>query len=465
MTDTFSPAQTQWLDNVTMKSFTTGYGITPDSQLGAGALRREFLEDTVTMLTYTNDDLTLFRELAKRKADSPVVQYPRYLEHGQVGHANFTPEIGIANISDPRVRQKLLRMKYLSATKQISLPAQISNNVTDPLALLTDDAIIQIASSIEWASFYGDSNLTDQADEGGGIEFDGLVNLIDASNVIDNRGESLSEVTLNHAATVIGKGFGKATDAFMPIGVLADFTNQKISSQRQIMSDNAGNMAAGFGITSVYTSRGQVQLHGSTIMENGNILNTEAPILATAPSRPTATATVGGTTGKFTASDIATGLSYMITTSSDDATSSPSDVVSATLTAATQAVTLAININPMFQQRPQFVSVYRKGLETGMYYLIARVPASEAVSNVVTIVDNNDTIPETADVFVGQLDPNVISLYEFLPMTRIVMGQVSSALTFSIYWYGALALFAPRKWVRIKNVKYVATSNVLPVQE
>jgi hypothetical protein len=72
----------------------------------------------------------------------------------------------------------------------------------------------------------------------------------------------------------------------------------------------------------------------------------------------------------------------------------------------------------------------------------------------------NDEIPETADVFVGELTPSVVHLFELLPMMRLPLAQVNASVTFAVLWYGALALRAPKKWARIKNVKYIATGNV-----
>jgi hypothetical protein len=80
---------------------------------------------------------------------------------------------------------------------------------------------------------------------------------------------------------------------------------------------------------------------------------------------------------------------------------------------------------------------------------------SKATNNVVVFTDKNLSIPETTDVFLGELNPQVISLLELLPMMRLPLAQMNATQTFTVLWYGALALYAPKKWVRIKNVKYI----------
>lgn len=453
----FTPEQEEAL-----KSFTTGYGITPDTQVNAGALRREMLDDQITMLTWAENDLIFYREISRKPATSTVAKYTQYLSHGKVGHSRFTNEIGVAPISDPSVRQKTVNMKFISDTKNISLASGLVSNIQDPYQILTEDAIAVIAKTIEWASFYGDASLSDNPDQNSGIEFDGLTKLIDKENVIDAHGKSLTQEMLNLAATVVAKGYGTATDAFMPIGVQADFVNQQLASQRQLMSDNKGNVTAGFNINQFQSSRGIIKLNGSTVMELEQILNETAPVMPNAPVAPTVTVSVKtGKGGTFTAEDIAFGgEEYKVTVSSDDAESKASDVATAVVANPTDGVELKISINALYGQAPKFVSIYRKGHNTNLFYLIARVPAFKAENGVITFLDTNEEQPETADVFVGEMTPTVLHLYELLPMMRLPLAQVNASLTFAVLWYGALALRAPKKWVRIKNVKYIATTNL-----
>ena len=153
-----SPAQDKVADKLqdelfekVSKSYQTGYGITPDTQVDAGALRREILDDQITMLTWTNDDLIFYREITKRPAQSTVVKYDVYLRHGNVGHSRFVREIGVAPVSDPNIRQKTVSMKYVSDTKNMSIASGLVNNIADPAQILTEDAIAVVAKTIEWA--------------------------------------------------------------------------------------------------------------------------------------------------------------------------------------------------------------------------------------------------------------------------------------------------------------------------
>lgn len=447
-----------------IKGFTTGYGITPDTQVDAGALRREFLDDQISMLTWSEGDLSFYKDITKRPASSTVAKYDVYLAHGKVGHTRFVREIGVAPISDPNIRQKTVNMKFVSDTKNISIAAGLVNNIQDPLQILTDDAISVVAKTIEWASFYGDSDLSEDTEQGSGLEFDGLAKLIDDNNVLDAKGESLTEALLNQASVLVGKGYGTATDAYMPIGVQADFVNQQLDKQVQVVRDNGQNVTMGFNVQGFNSARGFIKLHGSTVMELEQILDPYAVTSPNAPQKATVVGTAEAGAGTFRDEDIASPLEYQVVVVSDDAESAPSDVVTVAVDDKTKQVKLDITINNMYQARPQYVAIYRKGLTTGLFYQIARVPASKAQMGVITFVDTNAQIPETADVFVGEMTPQVLHLFELLPMMRLPLAQVNASVTFAVLWYGALALRAPKKWARIKNVKYIPAGNVLNVR-
>lgn len=447
------------LKELVSKSFTTGTGITPDTQHDAAALRRELLDDQVKMLAFTNGDFTIYPLINKQQVNSTVAKYAVFNQHGRTGHSRFVREVGVASINDPNIRQKTVQMKFLSDTKQQSLAAGLVNNIADPMTILTEDAISVIAKSIEWAIFYGDASLAAEADNQAGIEFDGLTKLIDeATNVIDLAGARLDEATLNKAAVIVGKGYGRATDAFMPIGVQADFTNNLLDRQRVIQPSQAGGFSTGFSINQFLSTRGAINLHGSTIMENDNILvdRIPEPNAPQAPASVTATVKTGDK-GKFRpGKDTTIPLEYKVVVHSDDAESLASDAVTAAVKNDTDSVAIAVKLQSLYQAKPQFISIYRKGNETGHFFLVARVPLSKADENgVITFVDRNQVIPETTDVFIGELTPQVISLLELLPMMKLPLAQMNATTTFTVLWYGALALYAPKKWVRIKNVQYI----------
>src|SRR5206468_1634397 len=87
------------IDEIISKSFTTGYGITPDTQQNAAALRREFLEDEVKMLAFSSNDFTIYPMINKQQVNATVVKYAVFNQHGRTGHSRFVREVGVATIN------------------------------------------------------------------------------------------------------------------------------------------------------------------------------------------------------------------------------------------------------------------------------------------------------------------------------------------------------------------------------
>lgn len=457
-------------------TMTAGYGISPDTQTDAGALKVESLDPQIKNLTYGTNDFTLYPALVSKalvQAKSTVEKYIQYVEHGRVGHSMFSPEVGISDLNAPKIRQKTVNMKYITDTRQQSFASMVAATVANPEEIQERDSVVAIGKTIEWAIFYGDADLTSQG-EGQGLEFDGLSKLIDPNNKLDLRGTTLTPEVINQAAVIVKMAFGTPTDAYMPVGALADFSNQFLGAQRIVMPTKDG-MTAGTNVNNFISAGGTINLHGSTVMDIDNILNEGADVNTAAPAQVTVTAAVNTNKGGNWLSDltdantldnagkpivIRTGdigveQSYKVVAVGRHGDSIPSEAVTATPANATDGITLTIAIAAMQAEIPDYVAVYRQGPRSGRYYLIGRVPVSQLDDNgQLTFTDVDARIPETADVFLGQLDPQVISLYQFIPMSRVNLAVTTSATSFMLMWSGALALFNPKRWVQISNVRY-----------
>lgn len=455
------------------KSFVAGTGITPDTQPDAAALRTESLDNDVKIVTWGPRNFTLFADVARQPINQTVAKYVVYYNHGRVGHTLFQPEIGLGRVDNPNLKQKTVTMKFLAAPAQTSMVMQRANVIEDPIRIQEMGALNRLGKTIEWAMFYGDSDLSD-GEAQSGYEFDGLTKLIDSENIIDQRGGALTPSLLNKAATYVAvHGFGIPNAAYMPTGVKADFVNNYLGAQRVI--DHEGSvMTAGFDIDQFRSVRGKIALRDSAIMDIDNALDESNDVEDNAPLTPNVTAAVAtGQNGNFVAEDVkdsngnvvvpaevGKALSYKVV-AVGDADSAPSDAVTATPANATDGVTLTIALSPLAKKAPKYVAIYRASLidETaGKYFLVARVPMSkfDATTGAITFTDVDDVIPGTADVFMGELSEEVINLFEFLPVTKLNTAVVTDATNFALMWWGALRLSFPKRWVWIKNVRYAS---------
>ena len=200
---------------------TTGYGVSPETQNDASALRVENLDDQIKNMTWSEEDFTIVRDITREESTSTVQKYVTFLKHGRIGSTLFQPEIGISNVNSPRLKQKQVNMKYIVDVRQQSMVSNLVRNIASPTDINLLDSMLVVTKTIEWAIFYGDADMTADG-EGQGLEFDGLVKLMNQNNVLDAHGQSLTQEVLNRASVMVGKGYGRATGAFMPIGVHVD---------------------------------------------------------------------------------------------------------------------------------------------------------------------------------------------------------------------------------------------------
>ena len=458
------------------KAFEAGTGITPATQQDGAAYRMESLDPNLNISTYGDADYTIYKDLYKQPIDQTVRKYTVYYSHGRTGHQMFQPEIAKLSSNEPKARQKTVNVKFLVDTKGSSFAMQWANTTVDTNTLLEISGINDIAKAIEYATFYGDSDLA--AQDGEGLEFDGLEKLMDPHNKIDMRGSSLTPQALNLAAVKIGRGFGTATDAYLPINIKGDFINSHLSAQRILQPNPQGQgMQVGFDIARFISARGNIALHGSTIMDLDKKLDLDAAIDENAPAAPKAVATVTtGTDGKFLAEDrkdkdgqavlnkeVGRDLKYrVVAVGTHD--SIPSDVVTAKPANATDSVKIEVTLNRLVSAIPDYVAIYRQSDVPGAvdFWLVGRVPVSKMESGKITFIDNNDTIPGTGDVFVVENKPSTLRYLEFAPITKFNLAVTTTATNFALLWFGALMLVYPKRVAMLHNVLYNSTAKSIP---
>jgi len=436
-----------------IKSLTTGDQVAVPGTTGGAALRKQELSEAVKNLTWGRADFTIFNMIPRGKTNSTILEYDIQDSYGEVGSRSFVREKDIAAVNDISIERRAVKTKIISDTKQVSLRSLQVNNIANPLDLSLEAAILVVSKGIEYSIFYGDSELTGVQE---GTEFDGLEKLIPAENVIDLRGETLTEQLLNQAGVIIGRAFGTPTDAFMNLGVHANFVNNQLSRQ-WVTQGSAQNVASGFNVPQMITTRGAINLHGSTIIDVDKLLDPNKGVSPASPVAPTVEPTIAVGSGKFTSKDVNTTAKYAVRVQLESGEISRPAYVEAKVDDVKDEVSLKIDLGAQLMGMPRHIEVYRLDADTNQFWLIGRVPFKTAKNEngvyTVTYVDKNETIPGTSEVFVGELNQRSIELLELYPMYRLPLATVNAAAQFAVMWEGALALYAPKRWVRIVNVK------------
>lgn len=439
-----------------IKSLTTGNDVAVPGTTGGAALRRQELREDVKNLTFGRADFTIFNMIPRSTTTESTLEYNIQDGYGDTGSRGYVREMDIAAVNDLSLERKLVRMKIVSDTRQVSLQSLQVGNVANPLDLSLEAAIISVSKDIEYGIFYGDADLTGIGGAGQGTEFDGLEKLIPEQNVLDLRGDVLTEQQMNQAGVIVGRAFGTPTDAFMDLGVHANFVQNQLSRQ-WVTQGSAQNVATGFNVPQMVTTRGVINLHSSTIMNSDKLLNPQDGVSVQSPVAPTVTAAIDKGAGNFLASDLKAPAKYAVRLVSEKGSKSVPTYVDATVDDIADEVTLSIVLGAQLLGSPRHVEVYRLDAATNQYWLISRIPFFKATAAAgvysITFVDKNEIIPGTSEVFVGELQQRSIELLELYPMYRLPLATVNAAAQFAVMWSGALALYAPKRWVRIINVK------------
>ena len=370
--DGLAQALTELNGTAFSKAVTTGNGVVVPGDAGGTALRRQDLSDDVKNITFGSRNFTIYNTIPRGVAQATAYEYTIQDGYGESGSSRFIQEMEIADVNDFSVTRKYVAMKIIGDTRQASILSLQVNNTKNPMDMMVNSAMMVVAKSIEYGIFYGDGDLSAEGEHQGN-EFDGLVKLIPDENVIDLKGQILTETDLNAAAVRIAENYGEPDSVYMPVGVQAAFVNNQLNRQ-WVTQGSAVDINAGFTVPTFVSSQGSsLKLFPSAIMMNDKILNQSEAVQPQAPAAPVVTATVAAENGNFVDADTKSPLSYAVRIISKNGAASAITTVDADLTDATSHVELDINAGVQLIGAPSFVQIYRKDLFTGKFFLIGRV--------------------------------------------------------------------------------------------
>ena len=113
---------------------------------------------------------------------------------------------------------------------------------------------------------------------------------------------------------------------------------------------------------------------------------------------------------------------------------------------------------------PDYFKIYRTEKDGTQKYCIANVPAQNVnAGGTTTFVDKNETLPNTYTAFMGEFTPEVIAFKQLAPIMKMDLAQLGPVYRWMILIYGVPQLYAPKKWMKFKNIKSTTgiTSNGL----
>lgn len=440
------------------KALTAGYGRGGDQTDGAlGApLRVESLEATLKVTTFSERNIVFWKDIPKLPAFNTVEEFNQLNSYGNSG-GYFVPEGVSPQESDSTYARKTVQVKYVGSLRKVTHQMTLVRPAHgDVIALETMNGTREILRTVEESLFNGNSACVAQEWDGFEKQFyDGIGVENDDQNIIDMRGEALTEANLGEAARVIIDNYGFPTSMYMGYETMQDLNTLFLPKER--ISLNAANPGqAGFALQQFMTAGGAYNFRPSVFIKPGEIAPSAG--IGAAASIPsvsgvTAAAAAGASSGA--ASLIAAGT-YKYAVVLENRFGKTAKVETATVTpTAGQQVT--VTVSGLSGNTATSMRVYRStGLAgTGPLKFVKRVPVAAGAT--ATFVDKDFDVPGTSKAYLMQVDLDVMSFKQLAPFTKIPLATIDPSIRWMQLLYGTPALYAPRKMVVIKNIgKYVA---------
>lgn len=458
-TQGFGIGSQQDVDNLN-KALSAGHEVNPLQLEGGGAFRVESLENSLKVLTYGDQHIKLWKKIAKQKAYSTVEQYGQLIDYGR-GQGAFVGEGVLPDTNDSTYARKAAFVKFLGTTREVTHPmTMVDSAFGNVVARQNQDGILWMLKQLEQALFWGNSKLAPGGEEG--LEFDGLDRMIDKENTIDLGGKYLEERHINWGAQMIIQNYGTPTDLYLPFEVMAQFSEDFFPKERVIMPTQQGYQA-GVVVNKFMTHGGEVEFNPNIFLNKTKALNPNASSL----KAPAVGTLAGGNlvdtvTGDFGKSGAGT-YKYKVTFCNSHGESIPTEEVSVVISAGdvNKGVQLTIT-NPISTAFPvEYVRIYRTEKDGNRFYEVDKVAVASAGSGATTTyVDKYETIANTYSAFMGEMSPEVLAFKQLAPMMKMDLATLGPVIRWMILLYGVPVLYAPKKFMRYKNIKADVPGNL-----
>lgn len=208
------------------KAATTGEGVVQPSTgpLGPSTagddrpLRVQYMHDKLEVATMSQDDARFFKRHPIEKVYSNTFEWTRYEQFGGAGDG-FVLESGFQqsanqfgqNISDDNFSRQIAQIKYMAATRNVSLPAQLVRSVSDPEKAAETGATNELIYKCNNSMYWGDGLKTFSQFNGIKAQILGHVNFNPADYAIlyDAGGSPITKDLLEDVLVISRMKFGK----------------------------------------------------------------------------------------------------------------------------------------------------------------------------------------------------------------------------------------------------------------
>jgi len=458
----------------------TGRETTNLQDASGSPLKVESLEKTLKHLTFRENDIKLWKDIPKKPAYNTVEEYNQQVSYGQ-DRGGFNNEGELPDEEDSTYVRRAQLVKYLGVTKSVTHQMTLVNTMIGSVLERTiKDGTLWILRKLNKSLYFGNEQIIPQ-------EFNGFLaqqqqsdawanyaQYMDSTNVIDLRGKQLSEDAIETGANSLVENFALGTQLYGPPAVLSNFVKNFYGNKFiQPNSPALSNGIMGQKVTQFDSQFGSIGL-------NHDVFFKKLPA-RTAASEPS-TITVGAPVwdaGNPGATPAVPSIAAVVRTGVDGSKFGTADAgavyyaVSAlnrkgesALRVLDTAVTLVANcaVDLKFTAGTGAATGYRiyrtkvGGSATGNFYALFDVSLDDLSrgydgGGAGKICDMNRFLPDCDQAMLLQFDNEVIEFAQLAPLMKMDLAILSPAFRFMVMLYGTPFLYAPKKMVRLINIK------------
>ena len=447
---------------------------TTDSLSDSGApLKVESLERSLKILEYKMSDIVLWNNFPKLTAYNTVEEFNRLVSYG-ADRGGFNQEGELPVEEDSIYQRKAELVKFLGTTRSVShVMSLVNTTVGNVVQRETQNGMMWLLRKLDRSLVSGNANTVP-------VEFNGLyaqhqseystpAAYYDESGlVIDLRGATLAEASIEEGVRTIVDNFGTANMLFAPPIVLSNFVKTFYSNLRQY-APVGNDSTVGRRVTTFQSQFGEIGLNFDKFMNRGrNITSATAATSNRAPSPVTdgaaplaAAADTAGT--KFVAGD-AGDYYYAVTAINRYGESTPK------VLGAPAAVTLAANQSVDLQfvdgggtDAATGYKIYRSAKDatyvagstefSPLFEIsVAELDAGYDDAAATKVRDRNRILPNTDQAFLIEKSDDIYAYKQLAPIMKMQLALVNPAIRFMILSYGTPILYQPKKMVRFINI-------------
>lgn len=463
------------LNNALRKAATIGYQTPAGTSVAGGAadagsyapLVAQSIANTGASLSFTNEDLTLWKRAPRGKATQPLHEYTVQVAQG-ADMPIFFDEGGVTGTNVTLDSRESVRVKYLAEKREVTdVATTVGLLGVNKQALARETAMgtIKLLERTERAMFHGDSTINPKG-------FDGILKQVRdraPGNVFDLEGSAPTMDMLSEMAHQFGAdgGYARVDTIYVEPRIKGELIRQQTAAGRfqNTSITNGTQLTVGIQDIGVMGPYGRIPIVSAPFMNSlsyvpmladksaiRNVGVGDTAFRPTLPAQAVAIAAGANANSKFVAAD-AGFYRYYVEAVGDKGLSAVWDVGNVTV-AAGDRVTFSIDAAAAVAggaAAPIYYRIYRT-LKNGTFSGATKIKDVAFAAGVDTdVTDDNVTKPGSSSILAIQHIPEVFEWVQLLDLVRRPLAEVATSKPFMIMQFGTVVVKAPTKCWMLDN--------------